>query len=300
MVVAVIVQARMGSSRLPGKVLERVGGQAVLTHVLARAKRIRGVDAVAVTTTPEPADDAVVNLCRGAGVRWSRGQLPLAGRPGRRDVLAGYYVAADALRADVIVRITSDCPLLDPAVAEAVLGVLARRGRRALYASNVHPPTWYDGTDVEAFTMNALARAYHDAGPDEREHVTTHLWRHWAEPDVVNVEAPGGVDCSALKLSVDDRADLERVRRVWASLPDREAFGWRDVVDAYGRAYPSVASLRARALYGNAPASAGLRAAFVAGASSADDVVPAEFGEPRRAAWRLGRADAREGGYQTT
>ncbi|MDP3950741.1 cytidylyltransferase domain-containing protein, partial [Microbacterium sp.] len=137
-----IIQARVGSTRLPAKVLARVGKQAILTHVLARAKRIPGVDRVALTTTDDPADDVLVNLCRGAGVSWTRGQTPLAGQPGRRDVLAGYVAAAAACKADVIVRVTSDCPLLDPAVAGDVLAAL--RGGVA-YSSNVHPPSWYDG-----------------------------------------------------------------------------------------------------------------------------------------------------------
>ena len=296
MTTVAIIQARTGSSRLPGKVLKRVGKQAILTHVLARAKRIPGIDRVVLTTTDDPADDVLVNLCRGAGVSWTRGQTPLAGQPGRRDVLAGYVVAAAACKADVIVRITSDCPLLDPLVAGDVLAAL-RAG--VAYSSNVHPPSWYDGSDIEAFTRAALVEAHRQAGPDEREHVTT--WMHQHLP-IMNVRAPHGLDYSGLKLSVDDHRDLERVRRVWEALTDHEDFGWRDVVAAYQRAFPSVAEIRARAVYGGAHprVTAPLCAAFVAGAASVDilDLDCPYSCRAEESAWRLGRDDAREQGYQ--
>lgn len=292
-----IVQARVGSTRLPAKVLKRVGKQAILTHVLARAKRIPGVDRVALTTTDDPADDVLVNLCRGAGVSWTRGQIPLVGQPGRRDVLAGYVAAAAACKADVIVRVTSDCPLLDPILAGEVLAAL--RGGVA-YSSNVRPPTFFDGCDIEVFTRAALLDAHANAGPNEREHVTTWMHRHLP---IMNIRAPQGLDYSALKLSVDDSRDLERVRRVWGALTDHEEFGWRDVVAAYQRAFPSVAEIRARAVYGGVHlrVTGPLCVAFVAGAASvaALDIDCPYTCRAEESAWRLGRDDAREQGYRT-
>ena len=130
--VVVVVQARMGSSRLPGKVLRKVGQQTVLTHVLARARAIPGVHEVHVTTTANAEDDAIVNRCRGAGVGWTRGQVRMPS--GKNDVLTGYALAAQATDADIVVRITSDCPLLDPHVAADVISAL--RTENADYASN--------------------------------------------------------------------------------------------------------------------------------------------------------------------
>ena len=295
---------------MPGKVLKRVGGRPILSHVLERAGLIPGVDEVVLTTTPEREDLPLTLLCTEAGVTCTRGQGPLAGQPGRRDVLAGYALAARETKADVVVRITSDCPLLDPAVAGLVLDALLDSG--ALYASNVHPPTWFDGCDVEVFTRGVLERAAHDATPSEREHVTTYMYRAWSATPylangcpveaVVNVRAPGHLDVSALKLSVDDHRDLERVRRVYAALRPG-ARGWRDVLEAYHRTFPSVAEVRARELYGDGRSHGAepLRAAFVAGAAAVIEGTgnPYPDGSPLSAAWTLGRADAAGLGYGT-
>ena len=240
--VVAVVQARMASSRLPGKVLRKVGQQTVLTHVLARARAIPGVHEVHVTTTDRPEDDAIANRCRGAGVGWTRGQVRMPS--GKNDVLAGYFRAAEQTLPGIVVRITSDCPLLDPHVAAEVISALQDGG--ADYASNVNPPTLYDGCDVEAFTSKLLVRAWQEAKPDQREHVTT--WMR-VDPSVkrVNVAAPG--DWSRIKLSVDTAADLERIRRVWAQLPKPE-FTWRDVVQGYRVAYPPPLLRRARRIFG--------------------------------------------------
>lgn len=236
-----VVQARVGSTRLPGKILRRVGYQTVLNHVLVRAAAVPGVAEVHVTTTPAPEDDTVAARCRGAGVSWSRGQTSLGS--GRNDVLAGFVRAAEDTGADAYLRITSDCPLLDPTVAGAVLAPVLRGD--VDYASNVCPPTLFDGCDAEAFTAGLLARAWSEAGRDEREHVTTWM-RRAGGVRRANVAYSG--DWSGIKLSVDTAADLERVRRVWALLP--KSFGWRDVVRAYRLAYPPDALRRARQIYG--------------------------------------------------
>lgn len=275
----------------------------MLTHVLARAKEIPGVDEVVVTTTPRAQDDALVNLCRGAGVRWSRGQRPLVGDPKRNDVLAGYVVAAETSRADVVVRLTSDCPLLDPAVAGEVLArFLAERG--CAYASNVHPPSWHDGCDVEIIHATALRQIEHNAAPDEREHVTTHLWRHPERYPQVNVLAPGGENYAGIKLSVDTAEDLARVRRVWQALPrairrEGALMTWRAVIRAYRETHPPPAEVRARALYGERSETAGRRAAYLAGVEAASRAVGGASPNPwstadapaLATAWTLGWED---------
>ena len=305
-----VVQARVGSSRLPGKILERVGQRTILAHVLTLARRVPGVDAVAVTTTPDPADDAVLSVCYKMGVPWTRNQADLPGHPGRRDVLVGYLTAAAALGLaddDVVLRLTSDCPLLDPEVA-GLVALECHRTREAFevcdaYASNVHPPSWYDGCDAEAFTARLLRTAARHAGPDQREHVTTWMWCDPRATPVTraNVLCPNGEDHSAVKLSVDEPRDLERVRRVYARLRGVERPTWRDVLAAYREAYPPVAEARALEVYG---AGAGLlgaaRAAFVAGACSAP-AAPCPYPDPALAsAWRLGLEDAAAQGYRSS
>lgn len=272
MIIAAVIQARMGSTRLPGKILRRIGlrgghrDRPMLVHVIERARLIPGVNEVMVTTTPDPLDDAVVAVCRGAGVRWTRGQQPLEGQPRKNDVLAGYAAAAETLGAHVIIRLTSDCPLLDPAVAGEVLATfLASSGCR--YASNVHPPTWFDGCDVEVFSRSALRWALAAAEPAEREHVTTVLWR--AGVGVVNVALPRGEDHSALKLSVDTADDLARVQRVHAHLTAPDAYGWAETLAAHARAYPPPLEVRARRIFGASPRVEDRRLAYQVGACAA-------------------------------
>jgi len=307
---AAVVQARVGSSRLPGKILERVGPRTILAHVLTLARQVPGVDAVAVTTTPDPADDVVLSVCYRMGVPWTRGQADLSGRPGCRDVLAGYLAAADALGLaddDVVLRLTSDCPLLDPEVAGLVV-LECRRAREAFgvrdaYASNVHPPSWYDGNDAEAFTVGLLRAAARHAGPDQREHVTTWMWCDPRATPVTraNVLCPNGEDHSAVKLSVDEPRDLERVRRVYACLRGVERPTWRDVLAAYREAFPPLAEARALEVYGAGAGPHGAaRAAFVAGACSAP-AAPCPYQDPALAsAWRLGLEDAAAQGYRSS
>jgi spore coat polysaccharide biosynthesis protein SpsF (cytidylyltransferase family) len=206
--IVAIVQARMGSSRLPGKVLADVGGQPLLQHVLDRARRIKGIDEVMVATTTRPEDQGLRRAVAGWGVRCLAGNA--------EDVLDRYAMASRQCDATVIVRITADCPLLDPVVAAQVVALRQRIG--AEYASNVHPPTFPDGLDVEAFTVAALKRAWTLARrPSEREHVTSYLWTHPDQFSMANLTHTE--DLSALRWTVDERADLELVRAIYARLP---------------------------------------------------------------------------------
>lgn len=195
-----IVQARFSSRRLPGKVLRPLAGEPMLTHVLRRAACIPGVDAVCLATSTNPDDDAVAELAASLGFTVYRGSLD--------DVLDRFRGAAEAMQADICVRITADCPLLDPFVVGAVLDLRARTG--ADYASNVHPPTFPDGLDCEVFTREALEFAWREANtPAQREHVTPFLYqsgdrfqcvnltRHMARPDA--------------RLTVDDEDDVTLV-----------------------------------------------------------------------------------------
>jgi spore coat polysaccharide biosynthesis protein SpsF len=221
-----IVQARMGSSRLPGKVLEVVEGQTVLGHTVRRAQRIDGVDRVVVATTTAPSDDAVIAECERLGVRWGRGS--------EDDVLARYVAAARASEAELIVRITSDCPLLDPRVSADVVRALAgalARGEAVDYASNTLARRYPRGLDTEVFTIEALERAHRTARTArEREHVTLTMYEHPADFRLVSV-APGR-DASAHRWTVDTAEDLHLVREVMARLTPThgEVFGLEEVL----------------------------------------------------------------------
>ena len=159
-----IIQARMGSTRLPGKTLADLAGKPVLDWVVRAARAALGVDDVWVATSTAAADDRVAERCHANGVAVFRGS--------ETDVLDRYAGAVRASGAEIVVRITADCPLLDPAVIAETVRLRSMCG--AAYASNVDPPTWPDGLDCEVVTAEALLAAAAEATrPSDREHVTT-------------------------------------------------------------------------------------------------------------------------------
>ncbi len=174
-----ITQARMASTRLPGKVLLELAGRTVLSHVLERCRAIPGIDAVCCAT-PEGADcDPVVDEAMRCGVEIFRGS--------EKDVLDRYYGAAEALRADFVMRVTSDCPLIDPELCGRVLTEVT--SGRADYATNNMPVTWPHGLDCEAFTFALLERAAAESQiHTEREHVSLFM-RHASDVRWTNVAA---------------------------------------------------------------------------------------------------------------
>lgn len=240
-----IIQARIGSSRLPGKVLAAVESDSVLGHTVRRARAIAGVDEVVVATTTAPGDDAVIAEAARLGVAVTRGS--------EHDVLGRYVAAAAAHAADVVVRITSDCPLLDPAVSARVVAALHARlaaGPRADYASNTIERRDPRGLDTEAFTVDALRRADAAArAPREREHVTLYMYEHPGEFALVSV--PGEVDHADQRWTVDTDADLRLVREIYARLGRRRggaagapAFDMHDVLALIARE-PWIAAINA-------------------------------------------------------
>ena len=197
----------MGSSRLPGKVLADLGGRPVVEHVVNRAAAIDGIDDV-VLAIPEGADDDPLEAVAVAqGVRVMRGHAT--------DVLSRYHAAAQLTNADAIVRITADCPLLDPKVSGRV--VARFRAGDADYVSNIHPPTFPDGYDTEVMTRAVLETAWREASDRyDREHVTPFIWKQTDRFRVANVS--DFENRSAWRMTVDTAADLERLRTIWSRL----------------------------------------------------------------------------------
>jgi spore coat polysaccharide biosynthesis protein SpsF len=151
--IVAVIQARMGSTRLPGKVLRDIGGKTMLARVVRRMQCAASLSQVVVATTTSPADKAIVAECERLGIPAFRGD--------EQDVLDRYYQAAQAHRADVVVRVTSDCPLIDPGVVDEV--VRAFLDAEPDYASNTLERTYPRGLDTEVMTMAALARAWREA-----------------------------------------------------------------------------------------------------------------------------------------
>jgi spore coat polysaccharide biosynthesis protein SpsF len=207
MKIVAILQARMSSTRLPGKVLAEVVGKPLLEHVVRRARQAQMLNQVVVATTTEPSDDALVRFCVENNIPCFRGQV--------NDVLDRYYQAALRFDADVIVRLTADCPLLDPLVIDKVVGLFSEE--KCDYASNVHPPTFPDGLDTEVFGMNVLRQAWQEARlTSEREHVTAYIWKRPKVFRLVNLR--NEVDTSSLRWTVDELCDLEFVQAVYLHL----------------------------------------------------------------------------------
>lgn len=214
----------MDSTRLPGKVLENIAGKSMLARVVCRARRAKNVDEVVVATTVRPSDDVIVAECARLRVAVFRGE--------EEDVLDRYYQAARRFSAETIVRLTADCPLIDPEVVETV--VAAFQDQRPDYASNVLERTFPAGLDTEVFAMASLEEAWKEAArPTERVHVTPYFYQN---PDLFrlcSVTCDG--DFSHHRWTVDTPADLAMVREVFAQLDTAATENWRDVIDLLER-----------------------------------------------------------------
>ena len=217
----VIVQARVGSSRLPRKALLEIDDQPMIGHVLNRALAINGVDGVVLATTVDPADDELADFARERKIPCTRGS--------QADVLDRFRQTAAEHSAAVIMRVAGDCPLLDPHVSGLVLADYLRRGD-VDYVSNVHPPMYPDGLDTEVFSRQALERAWCEAElQSDREHVTPYIWRNPGIFRLANVATEPSR--AHLRWTVDERADLDFVRAVYARLYRGSIFGMEAVLN---------------------------------------------------------------------
>jgi spore coat polysaccharide biosynthesis protein SpsF len=233
MKIVAMIQARMTSSRLPGKIMADVAGQPMLHYVVGRALKASTIDLVTVATTDRGTDDIVVRFCKDAGIAVFRGS--------EQDVLDRYYQAAKSFEADTIVRLTADCPLLDPVVIDRVVSVFAHGGYD--YVSNTMERTYPDGLDTEVFRWSALERAWRDAClKSEREHVTPFIWKQPALFRLGNVKH--NQNFSHLRWTVDRPQDLEFVRRVYDYLGPDPTFGMEEIF-ALLRGHPELQTINA-------------------------------------------------------
>lgn len=224
MKVVCITQARMTSERLPGKVLKKILGKTVLEYHLERMKLVPSVDEVVVATTVNDADNPIVELCEQTDTACYRGSEP--------DVLSRYYDAAKQFNADVVMRVTSDCPLLDPVEAGKVLQLYLDNLGRYDYVSNfVNERTYPRGMEAEVFSFRVLEEASREASePRDREHVTMFIYTRPERYRLGTVRY--GSDESRYRLTVDTGADFELVGKIIESLyPSKNIFGLRDVLE---------------------------------------------------------------------
>lgn len=212
MKVVAVVQARMGATRLPGKVLLPLDCNHVLTHVVRRVTEASSIDAVVIATSTELADDAVEQFGREHDVSVHRGS--------ETNVQQRMFDAATAHDAEIVVRITADCPLIDPATIDTVVSRI-RTGAR-IYASNTVQRTFPRGLDVEAFSYEGFERVVSAASTQsEREHVTPYFRENPDEFDIVNVSSDEVfddeqfTDRTDLRLTLDEAADYRLLKRVY-------------------------------------------------------------------------------------
>jgi spore coat polysaccharide biosynthesis protein SpsF len=223
----------MASTRLPDKVLADIGGKPMLARVVERAAAIEGVDDVVVATTTDPQDEAILDIAP------SIGALPFAGHP--TDVLDRYYRAATEFEAEGVVRITADCPLIDPGVSGEIV---SRFNRGDLdYATNLIVPTYPDGFDTEVVSYGALKHIWSIATlPSDREHVITYIRTNPELFKVCNITREP--DLSHIRWTVDEPDDLKFIRAVFANLPDTgDRFPSVEAILGMLAEHPEIASL---------------------------------------------------------
>jgi spore coat polysaccharide biosynthesis protein SpsF len=234
-----IIQARMGSTRLPGKVLRPLCGKTILAHVIDRVRASEAIDAIVVATTDRPADDTLAALVPTLGVTLFRGS--------EDDVLSRYYGAARAAQADTVIRITADCPLFDGGVLRVMLNEFTSRrahGQALDYLSNTLARTYPRGLDAEIFDFATLERTQREAAQAfEREHVTPYIYGH---PERFALANHVGVpDLSQLRWTLDTDEDWRLIEAIYTALyrPDR-LFGTNDILALLDR-QPSLVALNA-------------------------------------------------------
>ena len=224
--IVAIIQARMTSSRLPGKVLIDIAGQPMLLHVVNRARRAILLDDVIVAITDQPADDPIAELCLRHQIHFFRGS--------EHDVLDRYYHAARSHKADVLVRLTGDCPVIDPAVIDHLVRVFLDAG--VDFAANRLPPpfgrTYPIGMDVEVCTLTALETAWKEAtAKHDREHVMPYLYEVPGRFQTLQIDHIA--DVGHLRWTVDTPEDLVAVRRIFASFEGRTDFSFEEILTLY-------------------------------------------------------------------
>ncbi|MEB3295257.1 MAG: glycosyltransferase family protein [Synechococcales bacterium] len=223
----IIVQARMTSTRLPGKVLKEVLGKPLLQYQIERLQRIPAADQIVIATTVNETDQPIVDLCDRLGVPVHRGS--------EQDVLARYYEAATQFQAEAIVRVTSDCPFIDPGVTQQVIAYYQQHRPQYDYVANfsLDRRTYPRGLDTEVFSYQALQESHQQAtAAEQREHVTPFIYQHpehYAIAALHDCDKPLAADYSHHRWTVDTPEDFELIRRMLTELMlMNPEFSWKD------------------------------------------------------------------------
>ena len=221
--IGIIIQARINSSRLPRKVLKKIEGKTVLEHVIERIKKVQNCSKIILATTDKKQDDILERMAKKLNIPVFRGS--------EDDVLDRYYQAAKLFKIDPIIRITADCPLIDSRVVERAIDIYLKGNYD--YVSNIRPPTFPDGLDVEIFSFKALEKSWKEAGMrSEREHVTSYILKN---PRIFKMGNLANNDnISHLRLTLDRNEDILLIRRIYKELySENPFFGLIDIIKLF-------------------------------------------------------------------
>ena len=220
--IVAIVQARLGSTRLPGKVLKRIKeDKIVLDYVFERIRKSKKIDEIVLATTTNNNDEKLVLYAKKNRLKFFRGS--------EEDVLSRYYLAAKEFNADIIVRITSDCPLIDPEIIDKMIDMHINSDSD--YTSNTINRTYPRGLDVEIFNFDALEISYKNAHETyQREHVTPYISQNKNMFNLQNYDAKGKIKRPDIRITVDTKEDLELIRRIALNFENLD-FTSDDIID---------------------------------------------------------------------
>ncbi len=229
-----IIQARTDSTRLPNKVLEDIQGKPLILHVLERVRHAKTLGTIVLATTTREVDTPLADLVHAHGIPVFRGECD--------DVLDRYYQAATTFHAQTIVRVTGDCPLIDPHVIDLVVHVFLQNHYD--YVTNTLQPTYPDGLDVEVFSYETLTKAWNEATlSSEREHVTAYIRNHPKKFTQHDVKNP--VDLSKYRWTVDNQEDLAFVREIYRRLYSKEKIFYMEDILTLLQHHPELQEINA-------------------------------------------------------
>lgn len=230
--VVCIVQARMGSTRLPGKVLKKICGKTVLEHDIDRLKKIKNIDKIVIATTTLERDNFIVEEAKRLNIYYFRGS--------EEDVLSRYYYAAKENNANIIVRVTSDCPLIDSEVTEKIIQYYLDNDTKYDYVSNTIYRTYPRGLDTEVFSFKALEKAFNEAeNLRDIEHVTPYIWDNSSIFKLAQYK--NEIDYSDLRWTLDTEEDFQLISSIYDKLYSKKGnqFDMSDILNLY-KEYPEL------------------------------------------------------------
>ncbi|NFF82040.1 acylneuraminate cytidylyltransferase [Clostridium botulinum] len=236
MKVVCIVQARVGSTRLPGKVLKEICGKTVLEHDVNRLKLVPNIDEIVIATTVESQDDKILYEANRLGIKCFRGS--------ENDVLSRYYFAAKENNADIVIRVTSDCPCLDYKILEDMINVFLSKNNNFDYMNNTIDRTYPRGYDVEIFSFDALKKAFNNAVKDyEREHVTPYLYDLNNKFRILSYK--NSKDYSKYRVTLDTKEDLQVIKAIYEALFKKKGYFLLGDVIEFLNKHPEIVQINA-------------------------------------------------------